>query len=250
MHIIASMTTIPARIAQIRPAVESVLNQTVPVDRLEMNIPHVCARTGEAYTVPEWLANMDRVTVHRTDDYGSITKVAPTFLRRREDGETFVWSVDDDYAYATTQLSLLTRHCRPDQRRILTRHGGTIDAEGNVTFNYGLMRVSMFEGFGGVLYPPGCIGDDFLDYVKRTSENDDCRKSDDMVLSLYFAARGIEIFLCNSPTRDEPFMPGGSQPYSGVNSLNREDGRPSPALQARLQFHQRAQPAPSDGIRQ
>lgn len=47
MRIIASMTTIPSRIAEIEPVIESVLNQDVAVDRLEINIPFYCKRNGE-----------------------------------------------------------------------------------------------------------------------------------------------------------------------------------------------------------
>ena len=49
MRIIASMTTIPSRIAEIEPVIESVLNQDVAVDRLEINIPFYCKRNGEEY---------------------------------------------------------------------------------------------------------------------------------------------------------------------------------------------------------
>src|SRR3954454_7342004 len=75
------MTTIPTRIDEIRPVIEAVLAQSVPIERLELNIPYKCIRTNEPYTIPMWLDGMDRVMIFRTEDYGSITKVAPTFLR-------------------------------------------------------------------------------------------------------------------------------------------------------------------------
>ena len=49
----------------------------------------------------------------------------------------------------------------------------------------------MFEGFGGVLYPPACIGEDFLKYLTVTSANADCRKNDDIVLAMYFSSHGL-----------------------------------------------------------
>ena len=112
MRIIASMTTIPSRIDLIRPVIEAVLAQTVPIEHMELNIPDRCIRTGEPYVVPAWLECMDRVMVFRTEDYGPITKVAPTFLRHQNDHETYIWSVDDDCAYPANQLELLCRvHC-------------------------------------------------------------------------------------------------------------------------------------------
>ena len=54
MRVIASLTTIPSRIDRIRPVLDSLRNQTVPVERIEINVPDVCVRTGETYVIPEW----------------------------------------------------------------------------------------------------------------------------------------------------------------------------------------------------
>ena len=58
----------------------------------------------------------------------------------------------------------------PGKRRILTRHGGIFQPDGSINFMFGKTEVSMFVGFGTVLYPSDCIGDDFLDYVKVTGQ--------------------------------------------------------------------------------
>jgi hypothetical protein len=225
MRIIASMTTIPSRIDHIRPAIESVIAQTVPIEDLELNIPYVCVRTNEQYVLPTWLEEMNRVKIFRTDDYGSITKVAPTFLRHKNDEQTYIWSADDDFAYPTDQLEKLFRYHRPSKYRILARHGGQFKEDGSIDFMFGEAEVSMFEGFGTVLYPPSCIGEDFLEYVQRTSENMDCRKSDDVVLSHYFSSRRIPIYLCNIPSQSEPFYPTGAITFSDDrNALVSETG--------------------------
>jgi hypothetical protein len=219
MRIVASMTTTPSRIAQIRPAIQSVLSQSVPVDHLELNVPHYSVRTGEMYVIPDWMDNIDRLKIFRIDgDCGPITKIAPTLRRYRGNKETFLWSVDDDCAYPENQLELLCRAHDPNKYRILSRHGGGIDADGNVQMWYGASEVSMFDGFGGVLYPPDCTGDDFDTYVKATSANPDCRSSDDMVLSLYFRQRGVPIYLYNKPD-EAPFMNPGWMPYAKNDAL-------------------------------
>jgi len=90
MRIIATMTTIPSRIDGIRPVIEAVLAQTVPIEHIELNIPYTCIRTGESYAVPEWLESMHRVQIFRTEDYGPITKVAPpSFAIRTTTRPTF-----------------------------------------------------------------------------------------------------------------------------------------------------------------
>lgn len=218
------MTTTPSRIDHIRPAIESVLSQSVTIIHLELNVPQRSVRTGEPYVIPEWMDDIDRLRVFRADrDYGPITKIAPTLLRYRGDNETYLWSVDDDCAYPQNQLELLLKGFDPDNHRIVTRHGGQIKDDGSVQMWYGSTEVSMFEGFGGVLYPPGCIGDDFEQYVTTTSDNADCRLSDDMVLSLYFRRRKVPIYLHNNPN-EAPYMNPGWQPYAKSDALRASAG--------------------------
>lgn len=218
--IIASMTTIPSRINLIRPAIESALDQTVPVKHIELNVPYRCIRTAQDYRIPAWLQCMEGVRIFRPDDYGPITKVAPTFLRHRGDRDTYIWSIDDDCAYPTNQLELLYLVHDSAKRRILTRHGGKIRPDGTVQFLYGETEVSLFEGFGSVLYPPDCIGNDFAEYLKVTSANRDCRMNDDMVLSLYFARHGLPIYLYNKPSDEVPFTNPGWLPHAKTDALS------------------------------
>lgn len=225
MRFIASMTTIPSRIDKIRPVIDAIVNQSVQLERIEINVPEICSRTGEAYRIPAWFSEVPSLKVHRTDDWGPITKIAPTLIRLRSDRETAIWSVDDDCAYPRNQLSLLVDQFVPGVRRIITRHGAFLSGDGDIDFRYGLYPVDMFEGFGGVLYPPCCISDDFEEYVVSVIENPDCRKSDDMVLSHYFRKKGFEILLVNNPTEEIPFMPTGFQEYSsGSDALSVVDG--------------------------
>jgi hypothetical protein len=224
-RIIASLTTIPSRIARMRPALESILDQTVQVKKIELNVPYFCERTNQRYAIPDWLSELPRVEVFRTEDIGPITKIAPTLLRHRSDRGTYVWSCDDDHAYPPDQLAQLLQNHRPEIRRILAMRGGVFEPDGSVKFAYGYWEVAMFEGFATVLYPPQCIGDDFGEYVRRTSQDAECRKSDDLVLSHYFQRRKIPIFLCNPHTPEEPVEQPGALDYGGEDdALNRQDG--------------------------
>jgi hypothetical protein len=220
MRIIASLTTIPSRIDLIRPVLESALAQTTPVEHVELNVPYVCVRTKQTYELPGWLESMERVRVFRTEDYGPITKVAPTFLRYRNDRETYIWSIDDDCAYPPNQLALLCVAHNPEKRRILTRHGGQIQPDGTVQFWTGEAEVSMFEAFGGILYPPDCIDGDFSEYLRITSSNEVCKKNDDMVLSLYFLRRKMPIYLYNKPSEETPYMHKGWLGHSKTDALS------------------------------
>ena len=219
--IIASMTTIPSRIQMVKPVIEAVLNQTIKVEALEFNIPFTCQRTKEDYRIPEWLSQMENVRIFRTPDFGAITKIAPTLLRRIDDDITHIWSVDDDCAYPKNQLELLVSRYQPNKKRILTRYGGSINRGHDFQSRFGGEGpVTFLEGFGGVLYPPDCIGSDFEYYVKSTSLNDHCRRGDDIVLSMYFNQRGVEIYFYNNPSTETPYFVEGWLPHATTDALS------------------------------
>jgi hypothetical protein len=218
VRVIASMTTIPSRIDLIRPAIESALNQIVPVERLDINIPFWCRRTAQAYVIPQWMKAMERVLIFRTEDYGPLTKVAPTFLRYRGDGHSYIWSVDDDCAYPPNHLGLLCAAHDPGKHRIIARHGGNLQPDGSVQYLFGSMEVSLFEGFGSVLYPPDCVAADFDKFLKAASANEECRKNDDVLMSLYFAKHGLPIWLHNQPSEKQPWMHEGWLPHHSLDA--------------------------------
>jgi hypothetical protein len=223
MRIVASMTTIPGRLNKTRPVIESILSQTIPIDHLEFNIPYHCIRTGEIYTIPEWLQNLPKVKIHRTEDYGAITKVAPTLLRHKNN-DTYIWSVDDDFQYPCNTLATLFRAHNPSIYRILCLQGAFWNnARGDGyhgTINEG--PVHFIEGFGSVLYPPKCIKDDFENYVVTTSKDMDCRKSDDIILSNYFAKYEITMYTCFNPERVD--IHSKAMPYyKDSNALHLQD---------------------------
>ena len=220
MRIVGTMTTIPSRIAYLRPVIESVLAQTVVVSHLEINIPLRCVRTQEDYVIPDWMVSLDRVKVHRTEDYGAITKVAPTLLRYVSDTSTYLWCVDDDFCYPSNQLALLLTPFDPARREILCRYGGHLSDKGKMESLSGTGYVDYFEGFGSILYPPGCIAPGFASYVALTAENANCRRADDIVLSMYFKHIGVRMKMHNVPTDEVPWMLEGAAPQGNIQALS------------------------------
>ena len=212
MKIIASFTTTPQRINLILPTIQSILNQTIPVNGIDINIPLIFQRTGEKYEIPSWLLALEQdskntdcqVRLFRTEDYGAITKIAPTLMRYKDNEEVYIWSIDDDFEYPVNMLAALFREHIPSKHRILTHSCGhwtynnfnncigltTTRAEGVGDF---------LEGFASVLYPPNLISNDFEDYIINTSKVLDNRNSDDIILSNYLKLKNITIYNCGYP---------------------------------------------------
>lgn len=240
MKIIASLTTIPSRIDLFLPTLQSIVNQTIPIDSIEINIPYIFKRTGEAYNIPEWLLNLEQdskntkceIRIFRTEDYGAITKVAPTLIRHKDDKDTYVWSLDDDYMYPENMLAVLYREFIPKNNYVLSHSCGCwqYNSSSRQCAGYTSMRTEGFadfmEGFATVLYPTNIIKADFENYVNITSETLDCRNSDDIILSNYINMKNIKIYNCSFPySPSKQLFLNLTLPHSQSNdSLHKQGG--------------------------
>ena len=224
MKIIASLTTTPYRIDLIQKTIDSILNQTIPIDSIELNIPFVFKRTGDTYQIPTWLLKLEKdskknkckINIFRTEDYGAITKVAPTLIRHKNNNDVHVWSVDDDIEYPVNMLATLYREYIPNNNYVLAHSSGNwvYDEETKECINFKTSRKEGFydflEGFATALYPAFLFQDDFENYVLKTSEILDNRNSDDVLISNYLALKQIKIYNC-------------AYPYSETKSLLNRD---------------------------
>jgi len=192
--VIVSMTTTPARIDKLKDVIDNVLKQNYPIDHIEINVPLYNIRTKEPYTIPEWLPQMDKVKIHRTPDYGPITKIAPTLLRYSGDPSIYIWAIDDDHLHSPDTLKLLVNESAPN--KVVGYQAFNFDNNLNVIFSDGNYQgpVQILEAWGSILYPPLIIKNDFYSYLENTLQHADAMGQDDLVLSNYFAKYKIERF--------------------------------------------------------
>lgn len=198
--IIASLTTIPSRIDKLQEVINRILNQTITIDHVEINIPHIFERTKEEYIIPDWLNNMDKVKIYRTEDYGPATKVVPTFIRYKDNPNVYVWSCDDDYYYPNNMLSLFTDGANPSDE-IKGYESSEFDKNYQFTniANSTKYYVYCLQGYGTILYPPNIIKDDFIDYMNTCIKSNEC-VNDDVILGNYFVKHSINL------VRSRPFL--------------------------------------------
>jgi hypothetical protein len=101
-RIIASLSTLPDRIAKLEPTLQCLLNQTRPPDEIVLAIPPFSFRQKKAYVIPPALAAISQLQIVRCDrDWGPATKFIPTIQRELAAGRggTLVMVVDDDRIY-------------------------------------------------------------------------------------------------------------------------------------------------------
>lgn len=103
--VVVSLTSTPERIKKIKPMLYSLLNQTVKVDKISLNIPDKCKNNN--YEIPNEYSEVCNIfNVGR--DYGPGTKYVPTLLREKDCG-TKIILVDDDYIYGKDFIEVLLK---------------------------------------------------------------------------------------------------------------------------------------------
>ena len=106
-RVIASLSTVPARIGNLGPTVRSLLRQTRPPDEIVLAVPEFSIREERPYVVPEYLLRLPRLRILRCHkDWGPATKFIPIV---REElaagrGDTLIMVVDDDRVYPRDAL--------------------------------------------------------------------------------------------------------------------------------------------------
>jgi hypothetical protein len=94
-RVVISLTTVPDRVKLLKPVIKSLLDQSVKVDQIVLNLPKMCKE--KPYDVPNDLKNMCNIFTSGRD-YGPGTKFIPTILREQE-ANTIIIMLDDDYIY-------------------------------------------------------------------------------------------------------------------------------------------------------
>lgn len=193
LRIIVSLTASPRRLAQLEPVLAAITRgQTRPPDEIHLNLPHVFARTGEAYVRPDFLERYP-VKVFQVEDVGPATKLTPT-LARVTDPDAWILTIDDDVRHLPHAIERLEDAAIADP---VSAHGYS---------DYALWKrwqpgepVDFLAGFGGCLFRRGFFGPDFDAYFQTACEHKACFFQDDIVIGNYLALRGVACHRLTTP---------------------------------------------------
>src|SRR5437667_5936332 len=106
-RVIASLSTVPDRINNLRPTIQSLLKQTRPPDEIVLAIPEFSIREQRPYVVPKYISRLPRVRVLRCrEDWGPATKFIGAIQDELAAGRenTLIMVVDDDRIYPRDAL--------------------------------------------------------------------------------------------------------------------------------------------------
>lgn len=106
-RVIASLSTVPDRINNLRPTIQSLLKQTRPPDEIVLAIPQFSVRERRPYVLPKYISRLPRVRVLRCrEDWGPATKFIAAIQDELAAGRenTLIMVVDDDRLYPRDAL--------------------------------------------------------------------------------------------------------------------------------------------------
>ena len=174
-RIIASLSTLPDRIAKLGPTLQSLLNQTRPPDEIVLAVPPFSFRQKKAYVIPPALAAISQLQIVRCDrDWGPATKFIPTIQRELAAGRgrTLVMVVDDDRVYPRDAIETYLHYQEQLPDAALCFRGGemprTLDwQDAKLTYGDQIREprpVAVVTGCGSYLIQPRFFDEALWDY--------------------------------------------------------------------------------------
>ena len=181
--LVVSITTLPSRIGEIRPCLESLLSGSMRPDKIFLILPKFSIREQRAYDVPAFLDSPEFcqgiVDIVRTDhDWGPGSKLLGALGRLREPCVLVI--ADDDVIYSPTFLAELYAAQTQDRR---------------ASFSFHTYRSN------GLTIGPGCDGFTFwlpnlagiAEFAERHIVGTNLFFHDDLWISFYLKIHGIAV---------------------------------------------------------
>lgn len=116
-RIIVSFTTTQANVKKIKPMIKSLLDQTVRIDQIMLNVAENC-------NIPKEYDHM--VNIYKCGvDYGEGMKCIPTILREGEYG-TIIIMLNDDYVYGNDFIEKILTSSKQYPNKSISSNGALL----------------------------------------------------------------------------------------------------------------------------
>lgn len=174
-EVVISLSTTPQRIHLMKPTINSLLEQSVKVDRIILNVPYKSRKDVE-YEIPSWLKGLHNVQLNRIDvDEGPASKLLPAM--RIVGPHTRIVVVDDDILYNSyTVQTLVEEFDKHDEKIAVSNYGVNVSKDIKVPETtlvramYFLTstgrKIDLLQGFSGFVVTPAMFPQEVYDLSK------------------------------------------------------------------------------------
>src|SRR5213595_371235 len=202
-RVIASLSTVPDRINNLMPTIQSLLKQTRPPDEIVLAIPEFSVRERRPYVVPKYIYRLPRVRILRCrEDWGPATKFIAAIQDELAAGRqnTLIVVVDDDRIYPRDALETYLYYSEQLPNAALCFRGAampsTLDWD-NAKMIYAKdlrepRSVAVITGCGSYLVRPRFFDRSLWDYSEAPSV---AFYIDDIWISAWLSRRGVKRYV-------------------------------------------------------
>jgi hypothetical protein len=202
-RVIASLSTVPDRINNLRPTIRSLLKQTRPPDEIVLAIPEFSVRERRPYVVPKYISRLPRVRVLRCrQDWGPATKFIAAIQDELAAGRqnTLIMVVDDDRVYSRDALETYLHYSEQLPDAALCFRGAampsTLDWDDAKMIRGSELReprqVAVITGCGSYLIQPRFFDESLWDYSVAPQV---VFPIDDIWISGWLSRRGVKRYV-------------------------------------------------------
>jgi Glycosyl transferase family 2 len=202
-RVIASLSTVPDRINNLKPTIRSLLQQTRPPDEIVLAIPEFSIRERRRYIVPKHISRLPRVRVLRCrEDWGPATKFIAAIQDELAAGRenTLIMVVDDDRVYPRDALETYLYYSEQLPDAALCFRGAampsTLDWDDAKMIHAKDLReprpVAVITGCGSYLVQPRFFDRSLWDYSAAPSV---AFYIDDIWISAWLSRRGVKRYV-------------------------------------------------------
>jgi Glycosyl transferase family 2 len=202
-RVIASLSTVPDRINNLRPTIRSLLKQTRPPDEIVLAIPEFSVRERRPYVVPNYISRLPRVRVlHCPEDWGPATKFIGAIQDELAAGRenTLIMVVDDDRLYPRDALETYLKYSEQLPEAALCFRGAAMPStldwdDAKMIYAEDLREprpVAVITGCGSYLIQPRFFDGSLWDYSGAPSV---AFYIDDIWISAWLSRRGVKRYV-------------------------------------------------------
>jgi Glycosyl transferase family 2 len=202
-RVIASLSTVPDRINNLRPTIQSLLKQTRPPDEIVLAIPEFSVRERRPYVVPRHISRLPRVRVlHCPEDWGPATKFIGAIQDELAAGRenTLIMVVDDDRLYPRDALETYRHYSEQLPEAALCFRGAAMPStldwdDAKMIYAKDLREprpVAVITGCGSYLIQPRFFDESLWDYSGAPLV---AFYIDDIWISAWLSRRGVKRYV-------------------------------------------------------
>lgn len=250
---IISLTTTPPRLKHVKPILMSLLDSSVAVTEIRLNIPYTSCK-GIPYVIPKWLTKLKNVKIYRTEkDWGPATKLLPTLIDCYSSSNinAKIIVVDDDVIYGYYMVETINEYFEKynhplnkdlqknklensnelKRRVAITMYGDKVAKDNTMKYdmstragNYmvGDRYTDILRGHSAYMVTPDMFTEEIFDYTNHPKE---CFFVDDNYFSFHLKKNNVRILMVGLSYKAIPFSDTVNVAIGGLHATSNKNGK-------------------------